>query len=177
MALITVVCTGNINRSPFAAALLRARLDESYIVTSAGLTANGLIPPSSMLKAAKKAGVDLAQHRSRLLTAQDVDTSDLVLCMDRTHPIRIAAISHRAGTNTFTMREAVDRLGSEMGSLADRVGSATEKRTAGEFIAPAYPDVADPMGRRPRAYRQCVDELVELCRAFADSLEEEPLDH
>ena len=93
MALITVVCTGNINRSPFAAALLRARLDESYIVTSAGLTANGLIPPSSMLKAAKKAGVDLAQHRSRLLTAQDVDTSDLVLCMDRTHPIRIAAIA------------------------------------------------------------------------------------
>jgi protein-tyrosine phosphatase len=169
---ILVICTGNINRSPFAAALLRRELSDNWEVSSAGLTADGLEPPDRMVEAALAHDVDLRDHRSRLLSSADIDTADLVLCMDRTHPVPIASLNDAAVAKTFTMQEALARMAEASGaSIPERVASATSDRPIAAFLAPRYPDVADPMGRRKRAYRAATAELASLVDRLVAVLE------
>ena len=159
MARITVVCTGNVNRSPFAAALL-ARAAPMHTVSSAGLTADGLRTPERMVQAAVAFDVDLAGHTSRLLTEDDVDSSDLVLCMDRSHPLQIAAISDAATRICFTLGEAVERLADSEGSLPERIDRAAAGRPVSEFLSPPFPEIADPMGRSRRTHRKIARDIA-----------------
>jgi protein-tyrosine-phosphatase len=83
---VLVVCHGNICRSPFAAAALaRALTDRSggpVTVTSAGFIGPGRPAPSDALATAALRGLDLAEHRSRHLSADMVRAADLILVMD-----------------------------------------------------------------------------------------------
>ena len=80
---ILVVCHGNICRSPVAAALLRQALGPAGIrVESAGFIGpNRPAPPAAVATAARH-GVDLSDHRSRLLTADLVRSAELIVVMD-----------------------------------------------------------------------------------------------
>ncbi|PRY66015.1 low molecular weight protein-tyrosine-phosphatase [Halomonas ventosae] len=78
---ILVVCTGNICRSPVAAAML-ARALPALRVESAGLGAlvgYGVEPTARAL--AEADGLDVAGHQARQLTAEMVRQADLVLVM------------------------------------------------------------------------------------------------
>ncbi|GAA3899645.1 protein tyrosine phosphatase [Halomonas cibimaris] len=78
---ILIVCTGNICRSPVAAALLARALPERR-VESAGLGAvvgHGVEPTARRLGEAD--GLDLADHQARQLTAGMLHAADLVLVM------------------------------------------------------------------------------------------------
>ena len=169
MARITVVCTGNINRSPFAAALL-ARAAPMHSVASAGLAADGLRTPERMVQAAAAFAVDLAAHSSRLLTEDDVETSDLILCMDRSHPLRIAAVSDVATRICFTLGEAVERLARIEGSLRDRIERAAAERPVAEFLSPPFPEIADPMGRSRRTHRKIARDIARTIEELAPRL-------
>lgn len=89
--IITVVCTGNICRSPMGERLLAHALaaDDRFAgfkVLSAGTSAYPGDPASANSQVAmKKVGLDLADHRSRPLTSQLLDISDLVLTMTSGH--------------------------------------------------------------------------------------------
>lgn len=95
---VLVVCTGNICRSPQAAALLRKHLDaaeepiaQQIRITSAGTHAQVGAPmdPQAAELAAAYGAAD-SGHRGRQLTAEMVRHHDLVLCMTRKH--RAAAV-------------------------------------------------------------------------------------
>src|SRR5262249_48101577 len=85
-----VLCHGNICRSPFAEALLAARIP-GFDVRSAGLhAADGHPADRSAIAAAQRMGVSLAAHRSARVTAEMLAWADLVLVMQGYHAAAIA---------------------------------------------------------------------------------------
>jgi protein-tyrosine phosphatase len=94
-AAVLVVCHGNICRSPFAAARLAGWLAPVGVhVASAGfIRPNRACPPEAVMAAARR-GVDLAGHRSHLLTADTASRPDLIVVMD---PAQGRAIRDRFG--------------------------------------------------------------------------------
>lgn len=83
-AAILVVCHGNICRSPLAAALLdRALAPLGIAVQSGGFLGFNRPSPDEAVVAATHQGIDLSEHRSRLLTAEIVRAADLVLVMEQ----------------------------------------------------------------------------------------------
>ena len=87
---IVFVCTGNICRSPMAEGLFKKLLEErgreDITCSSAGLAAPEGSPASINAKiAAQELGVDISEHRSRLLTRAIARDADMIVCMTREH--------------------------------------------------------------------------------------------
>jgi protein-tyrosine-phosphatase len=148
---ILLVCTGNICRSPLAAALLERALAERGIegiaVSSAGTGAwDGAPASEGAYLVGLERGLDLSSHRARLLTRELVDAADLVLTMARHH------------------RARVDELGGEghvsvLGEYAGRDGDDAE--------------VSDPFGGDLDVYRDTCSELEGLLQAAVDRIVKE----
>ncbi len=87
---ILVVCTANICRSPVVEALLREKLAgrglSSWQVHSSGTMGVEGWPPAAESAARMAArGLDISESRSSATTAQMLEASSLVLCMEQTH--------------------------------------------------------------------------------------------
>ncbi|MGD2179092.1 MAG: low molecular weight protein arginine phosphatase [Anaerolineae bacterium] len=91
MTTILVVCTGNLCRSPMAAALLRARLNQDkerqdWRVVSAGTWAPEGRPASAYAIAEMlELGIDMRAHRSRTVDEALMRSADLILVMTQNH--------------------------------------------------------------------------------------------
>ncbi len=83
---VLVLCSGNIFRSPFAAALLQRELNlrgaGSVRVESAGFAAHGRRSPPHAIAAAARHGIDLAGHTSQLVVADLARAADLIVVME-----------------------------------------------------------------------------------------------
>lgn len=84
---ILFVCLGNVSRSPFAAEYFKKKLAEKNIsgvkVGSTGLyQKSGRQSTPYVKSAAIEYGVELALHRSSILSEEMVASSGLILCMD-----------------------------------------------------------------------------------------------
>ena len=83
---VLLLCTGNICRSPMAAALLSRRLaalSPDLLVASAGLAALVNEPADPIACALMELrGLDLSNHRARQLTVSLANAFDLMLVMD-----------------------------------------------------------------------------------------------
>jgi protein-tyrosine-phosphatase len=144
---VLFVCTGNICRSPLAAALLVRGLKEQGVevtVTSAGTGAwDGAPASEGAYLVGLERGLDLSGHRARLLSRDVVEQADLILTMARHH------------------RARVDELGGEgrvfvLGEYAGREGDDVE--------------VSDPFGGDLGVYRDTCVELEALTAAVAERL-------
>jgi protein-tyrosine phosphatase len=173
---VLLVCTGNQCRSPMAAALLRARLDElssSVTVSSAGFVSEGVPPPPEVLEAMRSVGLDLSQHRSRNVTAEAVTGAELVIGMTRQHVLDLAVLAPMAWDHCFTFADllrraelAGHRLPSE--SVQGWAGRLHGDRTRSSLLRlPFSEDVPDPMGGRPQHYRQARDTLASMTAQLA----------
>jgi protein-tyrosine-phosphatase len=90
MAHILVVCTANICRSPVVAALLRDRINKrglkDWTVSSAGTWAQlrrGAADNSIRVMA--EYGLDISDHKARIIEEKHLSEADLVLCMELGH--------------------------------------------------------------------------------------------
>lgn len=101
---ILFVCTANICRSPVAEAVLRRRLRErgmaDWTVGSAGTWAvqeRGAAQNSVHVLAER--GIDISDHRSRMVSREMLDEADLILCMESGHVEALKAefpeVAHR----------------------------------------------------------------------------------
>ena len=91
---IVVLCLGNINRSPYAAAVLRARFVWAGIeppeVVSAGFIGPGRPSPSGAIAFAAARGLDLSGHRSQVVAPETLRDADLVLVMSARQGAEVA---------------------------------------------------------------------------------------
>ncbi|MFQ5600429.1 MAG: ATP-grasp domain-containing protein [Candidatus Krumholzibacteriia bacterium] len=96
---ILVLCYGNICRSPYAAARLRA-LEESgdLLIRSTGFHPEAGRPtPENVRRIAAARGIDLASHLSLTLDQESLDWADMILVMDRATQRRLRDRDRRAG--------------------------------------------------------------------------------
>jgi protein-tyrosine phosphatase len=106
---ILFVCTGNSCRSIMAEGYLRHRAVEKGLdieVRSAGtLGIQGLSPAREALKALTSAGIDISDLRSKVLTGDHIEWSDLILVMEPMHKQKIREMVPEAGPKTFYLGE------------------------------------------------------------------------
>lgn len=94
-----ILCYGNINRSAFAAALARSR-------GRPGARSGGFYPvqsrpaPGVTIASAATHGVELADHRSRLITRDDLMAARAIFVFDLENIARVAALSPSALART-----------------------------------------------------------------------------
>ncbi|WP_108444451.1 low molecular weight protein-tyrosine-phosphatase [Halomonas denitrificans] len=141
---ILVVCTGNICRSPVAAAML-ARALPNHRVESAGLGAlvdHGV--ESSARALAEADGLEVAGHRARQLTVEMVREADIVLVMSEGQRQAVADLVPEA-------------LGKTM--LLGRWLEAGQGR-----------DIPDPYRQAPAVFDAVHRLLCEACEAWAARL-------
>ena len=112
--IITVVCTGNVCRSPMAERLLAHALAaeqapfNSLKVRSAGLSAAAGDPPSdNSVKALKAVKLNLDDHRSRPFSPSMAESSDLILTMTSAHREAILLNFPDLGIPVYRFREWV----------------------------------------------------------------------
>lgn len=91
MISILFVCTANRYRSPLAAACFKAELtkrgqEKNWKVHSAGTWAlDGYPPMPAAILEARQLGLNIQEHQSRVITADVLQESDLVVVMERGH--------------------------------------------------------------------------------------------
>lgn len=96
MTKVLVVCHGNINRSPLAAAAL-CQLG-GLEVLSAGFVNPGKRASKKMRDAAEQFGLNLQAHRSQLVTSDLLRWADAIVYMDRGNRVRLG-VAYRDGGN------------------------------------------------------------------------------
>lgn len=144
---ILFVCTGNTCRSPMAEAVAQALLSQKHQVRSqqlpefgieigsAGVYGEGSVPASQPAQeAVRRMGLDLADHRSRELTAEMIHQSDLIFCMTSGHRDAILRQTPEAESKVHLLVEnddIVDPYGSDLPAYVDcleQIRAALDKR-------------------------------------------------
>jgi protein-tyrosine phosphatase len=192
---ILTICTGNICRSPMAAAMLRAELQDlgDVTVASAGTGAvvgAGMTPEALAVLAAGGWG-DEPPHRARQLTVEMMASADLVLALTREHRRAAVQLLPTAVARTFTLREfgyIMTQLHNEqLAAAAARLKLAEgepEADTAGRFVLrvavmaadglvpvgdPAQLDVPDPYGQPLEEYAEAAVRMMPAVESIAEA--------
>ncbi|MDX1511333.1 MAG: hypothetical protein R3249_08300 [Nitriliruptorales bacterium] len=185
VAVIEVVCLGNICRSPYASALLRAaaaeRLDamDQLRIRSCGIRGLEGHPAAegTVLEAARR-GLDLTNHVGERWTTDRIREADLVITMTEGQRTTITEQVGGSTARTFTIRELarlVEGLAAppQQPGVRERiVALVSAAQAARPMVArPRQPeDVEDPYGGPPEGYARMAAELDRLVLSLADHL-------
>jgi protein-tyrosine phosphatase len=181
---ILTVCTGNICRSPLAESLLRSILGGLPVqVESAGTQALvGAAPPEETQRIGLDLGAtDIAGHRSRPLTVEQLQSADLVLAMSREHRAAVVELLPSVARRAFTIREFArlavhvteDDLALRRGrSLGDQLAGAVEAaaQLRGTLNRPGDAtddDVVDPFRQSMEVYGESTRQLIPAINSTA----------
>jgi protein-tyrosine-phosphatase len=131
---VVFICTGNICRSPMAEGLLRKRWEENgydgLIVSSMGIHGLDRQEASAFAREiCEENNIDIASHRSRKLDISELESSDLILSMEKVHKEFLKLFFPR-----------FDDKNSLLGAWPD---APTRKS-----------DIRDPMGKSKKTYQQ-----------------------
>ncbi|MCP3936780.1 MAG: hypothetical protein GY708_15570 [Actinomycetia bacterium] len=165
---VLFMCTGNICRSTMAEYMLNGAARDRglpLVARSAGLAAPEQPPPPHTLSVLDERGLDARAHRSRSITQELVGSADLILTMTGRHAREAALLDMESIPRIFTLREFGKRLsiagprhpGQEVAGYISMIGEGRMSSQLGS--GGSGDDIADPYGRRKRAYKQAAAEI------------------
>src|SRR5262245_35599896 len=144
---VLVVCQGNICRSPFAEACLRALLAERGLtleVRSAGLdTTPGKPAHPHTLAFAERRKLSLEAHATTRLEAALVDRSDLILVMEIAQKQQLQSLHPASHGKVMVL---------------------------GHFDPDGVLEIADPYGKELGDFQRCFEQITRSCEALVQHL-------
>jgi protein-tyrosine phosphatase len=149
-SLVLFVCTGNTCRSPMAETLLRAALPPAspLRVASAGLAAcEGACASEGALIALGELGYNARQHRSRLVSPEQIREAAAIVAMTTAHAQQLATLFPVARDRVLLLRSF-------------------------DPDAPAQSDVNDPFCGSLDDYRRCRDLILKAIPGLIRFLEQ-----
>ncbi len=128
---IMLVCTGNTCRSPMAHGILRSMIEAENIsnveiVSSGTGTLEGYPPTSNAVQASKNNGIDISDLYSQTITAEMVQTSDLILALAFHHYLFITQRYPDTDGKVFMVKAFPDKNPSRELSVEDPLGLSLE---------------------------------------------------
>lgn len=176
---ILSVCTHNRTRSVLIGALLEAHLRTAGVashIQSAGTAADGQQPIEHAIRLLAARGIDVDDHISRPIAADDVRAADLILTAEQQHVVAIAGQWPDAFARTFTLPELVARARSvgprDDRSLAEWLREiGVDRPTALDYLdATDILEVADPTGKSRAVWDASFSQIDALTRELAKVL-------
>jgi protein-tyrosine-phosphatase len=150
---ILFVCTANICRSVMAEALMKHMLlghGNPIDVESAGVNAIGNLETDRFTKqVCSEHGLDISSHRSKQLTEEMLDHSNVVLCLAEIHKHLILRAYPRFKSKVFLLKQFRRKYSVQQ------------------------PSVDDPIGRPFSHYEHCYSEIEKEVKRIASLLVEE----
>ncbi len=144
---ILFICSGNICRSPYAEARLRAFFRSKnigcHVVSCGTLRLIGRRAADDMIAVAHERGLDLSDHRSRALSKLLITAADIVFAMSPEHRREVLSISPEAADRAVLL---------------------------GTWLADPKQEIADPMGRPFDAYRKAAQDIDEALGRWIDAV-------
>lgn len=174
MTRVTFVCTANISRSPYAQVRMSEIFGRQIRAASAGIPGTEGRPMDPAMEVLLPFEDEEARtHRSRVLSSEILEASDVVLTMEFAHHMRILDQWPDAVHRVFGLRQFVDGLErvSASGSAAERVGHVRDVVAPNSMMW----DIDDPYRRGSRAARACADRLDDLVLRLGVGLGYEPI--
>ena len=185
-ASILAVCTANICRSPAVERLLRAGLDDSVQVGSAGVRAlvgEPIDPPVAGYLTA--AGASVAGFAARQVTPTLLNEADLVLTLTKAHRAQVLQLAPAVVRRAYTLLEFTRVLQSLDPAVLPAHGSAAERllvivplATTGRSLAgrgfEGGDDVPDPFRGGPEAYAHSLRLIHQATETIARTIRGSP---
>lgn len=152
---VLFVCTANISRSPYAQWRAQQATSGSVVVfDSAGIpgTQNRSMDSNMLCELARR-GVDGDAHRSRPVSTELVEASDVIITMEFGQHMRLLEAWSQASDRTFGLRQLAEAV-----RAAGTGGNFRDVDLANSMVW----DIADPYGQGAGAARACAREIDEL---------------
>jgi protein-tyrosine-phosphatase len=163
---LLVLCTGNAARSVIAAAALRSH-DLPVVVETRGTFVVDGQPISGRTRAALNVhGLEADRHRSRQVTADDVERAAWIIAMAPEHVEYVRRVHPGASAKTATLVRLVETIGATRGPLSARIDALEVDKAD---LQP-WEEVVDPGGGDADSFIACASQIVALVDRLAPTL-------
>ncbi len=186
---ILVVCTANVCRSVIAEHLFKFHLEkrglkDRFPVCSAGTQVvappwdpdlKGQRPSRGALAVLAERGIEVREHTRRRVIPELLDSSSLVLTMERYHLQEITNLWPASERKVFVLKEAAQLASSAPFAQSDftsRLEELDARRPSPRhsLSLDRSIDVEDPIGGDPEFYELCAVEIEDAITRLLDSL-------
>ena len=109
-------------------------------------------------------GIDAGLHRSYRLDTASVEAAELLLTMEGSHVQKATMLAPEGFAKIVPLKEAaavLEHHPEPAMSIEDLLAELNRNRDPRQYLGTRW-DVADPYGRRAKAYRRAVEEIDDL---------------